>query len=98
MFFNTIPLTARVLIRVAHQLQEWVVLVALDVVVGGAPAAHEPHSYAWSLQSLQDCGTNLTKLRVGWVQVEERHLRQDILINVIVMQFNPLKTKRVCFI
>lgn len=63
--FNKISLTARVLIRVAHQLLEWVVLVALNVVVGGAPATDEPHSYACSLQSLQDCGTDLTELRVG---------------------------------
>lgn len=58
-------LTARVLVCIAHQLQERVVLVALNVVVSGAPATDEPHGYACSLQSLQDCGTYLTELRVG---------------------------------
>jgi hypothetical protein len=61
---NNSSLTARVLVSFSHQLQKWIVLVTLDVVVCGAPATDEPHSYACSLQSLQDCGTYLTELRV----------------------------------
>jgi len=83
--FNNSSLTARVLVCVSHQLQKWIVFVPLDVVVRGAPATDEPHSYACSLQSLQDCGTYLTELRVRWVQVEERHLRQDMLTSIIVL-------------
>jgi hypothetical protein len=63
--FNNSSLTARVLVSVSHQLQKWIVLVPLDVVVCGAPTTDEPHSYACSLQSLQDCGTYLSELRVG---------------------------------
>ena len=83
--FNKSSLTARVLVSVSHQLQKWIVLVPLDVVVCGAPATDEPHSYAGSLQSLQDCGAYLTELRVGRVQVEESHLQQDMLTNIIVL-------------
>lgn len=82
---NNSSLTARVLVSFAYQLQKWIVLVTLDVVVSGAPATDEPHSYACSLQSLQDCGTYLTELRVGRVQVEESHLRQDMLTSIIVL-------------
>jgi hypothetical protein len=46
---NNSSLTARVLVSFAYQLQKWIVLVPLDVVVSGAPATDEPHSYACSL-------------------------------------------------
>jgi hypothetical protein len=63
--FNKSSLTARVLVSFPHQLQKWIVLVTFDVVVRGVPTTDEPHSYACSLQSLKDCGTYLTELRVG---------------------------------
>jgi len=63
--FNKSSLTARVLVSFPHQLQKWIVLVPLDVVVRGAPATDEPHSYACSMQSLKNCSTDLTELRVG---------------------------------